>query len=134
MATLLLDTRTRVPLWEWTPPQTTSFSQRQRFIIDFGEANADFTMCDLINPSPKRTRKLLSPLEDYTSFHRMASKVFEKTSGKYGEAIEEAQEEVRLAENRKHALRSEHDTRKRKENEISCHEEISVLQREIERL
>ncbi|VDO28748.1 unnamed protein product [Heligmosomoides polygyrus] len=51
----------------------------------------------------------------------MASKVFEKTSGEYDEArqvIEEAQEQVRLAENRKHTLRSEQDTRKRKENEL----------------
>ncbi|VDO85296.1 unnamed protein product [Heligmosomoides polygyrus] len=47
------------------------FTTMQCFIIDFGETNADFTMCDLINPTPKRTRKLLSLLADYTNFHRL---------------------------------------------------------------
>ncbi|EYC25959.1 hypothetical protein Y032_0011g1481 [Ancylostoma ceylanicum] len=91
------------------------------FVMDFGDADADFTMCDLINPAPKRTRKLFSVMADYATFYRTASQVFEKTSGEYNEArkaVEDGQEQIRLAEQRKNTLRSERDMRKRKENAL----------------
>ncbi|KIH50815.1 hypothetical protein ANCDUO_19103 [Ancylostoma duodenale] len=89
--------------------------------MDFGDADADFTMCDLINPVPKRTRKLFSVMADYANFYRAASQVFEKTSAEYDEArraVEDGQEQIRLAEQRKNTLRSERDMRKRKENAL----------------
>ncbi|PIO72412.1 hypothetical protein TELCIR_05663 [Teladorsagia circumcincta] len=63
--------------------------------MDFGDVNSDFTMCDLINPHPKRTRKLFSLIADYTNFYRVAAQVFEKTSSEYDHArlaIEEGME------------------------------------------
>ncbi|RCN40818.1 hypothetical protein ANCCAN_13229 [Ancylostoma caninum] len=108
--------------------------------MDFGDADADFTMCDLINPVPKRTRKLFSVMADYATFYRAASQVFEKTSGEYDEArraVEDGQEQIRLAEQRKSTLRSERDMRKRKENALlaeynSKHTILSELIKESE--
>ncbi|EPB72205.1 hypothetical protein ANCCEY_08694 [Ancylostoma ceylanicum] len=70
--------------------------------MDFGDADADFTMCDLINPAPKRTRKLFSVMADYATFYR-------KTSGEYNEArkaVEDGQEQAKLSEEIK-SLQSE---------------------------
>ncbi|KAK6740840.1 hypothetical protein RB195_008972 [Necator americanus] len=97
------------------------FTTMRCFIVDFGDADADFTMCDLVNPQPKRTRKLLSVVAAFTNYYKVASQVFEKTSSEYDEArkaIEDGQEQIRLAELRKRTLRGEQDTRRRKENEL----------------
>ncbi|VDM82035.1 unnamed protein product, partial [Strongylus vulgaris] len=51
----------------------------------------------------------------------VASQVFEKTCSEYDDArkaIEDGQEQIRRAEMRKAALRSEQDARKRKENAV----------------
>ncbi|VDO30242.1 unnamed protein product [Haemonchus placei] len=95
------------------------FTTLRCFFMDFGDPNMNFTMCDLINPQPKRTRKLFSIIADYTTFYQKASQVFESTSSEYDNArkvIEEGMEQVRLAEERKNALRSDRDSRKRREN------------------
>ncbi|CAJ0599782.1 unnamed protein product [Cylicocyclus nassatus] len=87
------------------------FTTMRCFITDFGDGELDFTMCDLINPSPRRTRRLFST----------ASQVFEKTCAEYDDArkaIEDGQEQIRREEMRKAALRSEQDARKRKENAL----------------
>ncbi|KAJ1354592.1 hypothetical protein KIN20_011579 [Parelaphostrongylus tenuis] len=105
------------------------------FTTDFGDESCDFTMCDLVNPQPKRTRRLLSLLADFTNFNMKASHVFEKTVAEYDEArqvVNAAQEQVRLAEERRNALRSGLDLRKRKENEVLV--ELSAKQRTLKEL
>ncbi|KAK6055928.1 hypothetical protein COOONC_06567 [Cooperia oncophora] len=111
-----------IDMHQKSEPLLLLFTTMRCFVMDFGDANTDLTMCDLINPQPKRTRKLLSVVADYTNFHRVASQVFEKTSSEYDHArreIEEGLEQVRLAEERKNALRSDRDSRKRKENGVA---------------
>ncbi|PIO57189.1 hypothetical protein TELCIR_21407 [Teladorsagia circumcincta] len=100
--------------------------------MDFGDVNSDFTMCDLINPHPKRTRKLFSLIADYTNFYRVAAQVFEKTSSEYDHArlaIEEGMEKrlVKLGEEEEKSHRRAlevfstrlEDLRMRKEDLIS---------------
>ncbi|KAJ1354584.1 hypothetical protein KIN20_011569 [Parelaphostrongylus tenuis] len=102
-------------------PLTLLFTTMRCFTTDFGDESCDFTMCDLLNPQPKRTRRLLSLLADFTNFNMKASHIFEKTVAEYDEArqaVNAAQERVRLAEERRNALRSGLDLRKRKENEV----------------
>ncbi|WKX98505.1 hypothetical protein Q1695_013861 [Nippostrongylus brasiliensis] len=102
-------------------PLVLLFSTLRSFVMDIGDGKVDFSMCDLINPTAKRTRKLFSLLADYVNYYKTAARVFEKTSSEYSEAriaIEQGQEQIRLAEERKSALLAEKDSRKRKENAL----------------
>ncbi|KAK6027475.1 hypothetical protein OSTOST_06493, partial [Ostertagia ostertagi] len=108
-----------IDMHQKSEPLLLLFTTMRCFVMDFGDVNSDLTMCDLINPHPKRTRKLFSLIADYTNFYRVAAQVFEKTSSEYDHAriaIEEGLEKVRIAEERKNTLRSDRESRKRKEN------------------
>lgn len=64
---------------------------------------------------------MLSVVADFADFYMKASHAFEKTRAEYDDArraINTAQEEVRLAEERKNTLLNEQSIRKRKENEL----------------
>ncbi|KJH51342.1 hypothetical protein DICVIV_02461 [Dictyocaulus viviparus] len=91
------------------------------FIVDFADPSYDFSICDLINPLPKKTRRFLSVMADFVNFYQKASQVFEKTSGEFDDArkvIEAGQEQVRLAEEEKSALVNGYDLMRRKELEL----------------
>uniref|UniRef100_A0A1I7XI28 Nuf2 domain-containing protein n=1 Tax=Heterorhabditis bacteriophora TaxID=37862 RepID=A0A1I7XI28_HETBA len=102
-------------------PLALVFTIMKSFMADFADSQPDFTMCDMIAPNPKKTRKILSVLADYAIFHKPAYEIFLQTNSEYDEARKEldiCNQEVNLCEERKRNLRSEEDSRKRRENAL----------------